>query len=197
MQYNTPPGAPNAHEGIDTLLRVLPGAKITQPHNLTTLGAPISEEAVAPAFFKKYTDLELLAERLPDIDPHSAFFLLTRCLDIPRLQYLLHTSDARKFAPNELNSFDDLMKKTVTEILNVDFSPTSWTQAYLPVKMGGLGVRRVQDVALPGFLASVNSTKSLVLRMLPQRLHSDYETFVAGASSEWSTCFPHIPIPED
>jgi len=46
-------------------------------------------------------------------------------------------------------------------LTNCDLSDEQWLQASLPIKMGGLGVRKVSSVALPAYLASAASTASL------------------------------------
>jgi len=46
-------------------------------------------------------------------------------------------------------------------IIRCDLLAIQWLQASLPVKDGGLGVRRVSSLALPAFLASAASTLSL------------------------------------
>jgi len=60
-----------------------------------------------------------------------------------------------------LNEFDDLLRAAVTKICNVTLSDDQWTQASLPVRSGGLGVRSVSKLASSAFLASAASTLSL------------------------------------
>ena len=43
-------------------------------------------------------------------------------------------------------------------ITNSSLTDTQWLQASLPIKNGGLGVRRVSSLALPAFLASAAGT---------------------------------------
>ena len=44
----------------------------------------------------------------------------------------------------------------------------TWLMASLPINSGGIGTRRVQDIALPAFLSSVNACTQLVSIMLHQ-----------------------------
>ena len=113
------------------------------------------------------------------------------------MQYLLRTSNTHKLAVAGLRRFDELMRETVSEILNVKFSEAGWTQACLPVGMGGLGIRRSEDVALPCFLASTNSTQALVKLLIPQRHHGHYEAFIASSLLEWRSCFPDVTFPNE
>ena len=50
-----------------------------------------------------------------------------------------------------LDKFDDLLKSSVSCITNNALSETQWLQATLPIKDGGLGIRRVASLALPAF----------------------------------------------
>ncbi|KPI97466.1 hypothetical protein RR46_09373 [Papilio xuthus] len=42
----------------------------------------------------------------------------------------------------------------------------SWTQASLPIRYGGLGIRKISCVALPAFLSSVHSSANLIGKIL-------------------------------
>ncbi|KPJ12202.1 hypothetical protein RR48_02485 [Papilio machaon] len=42
----------------------------------------------------------------------------------------------------------------------------SWTQASLPIRFGGLGIRKISSVALPAFLSSVHSSANLISKIL-------------------------------
>ena len=48
-----------------------------------------------------------------------------------------------------LQLLDDLLKMALTAIANVALGKESWKQSVLPVRHGGLGLRRTLDVALP------------------------------------------------
>jgi len=54
----------------------------------------------------------------------------------------------------------------VERITNSSFTDTQWLQASLPIKDGGLGVRRVSSLALPVFLASAAGTALLQTEIL-------------------------------
>ena len=61
------------------------------------------------------------------------------------------------------------MRKGICAITNLDLSDLQWLQASLPVKEGGLGVRRVTSLAPSAFLASTASIDVLQQQLL---LHS-------------------------
>ena len=51
-------------------------------------------------------------------------------------------------------------------ITNSSLTDTQWLQASLPIKDGGLGVRRVSSLVLPAFLASAAGTALLQTEIL-------------------------------
>ena len=175
---------------------VLPGAHITSPDSLTHLGAPMTEEALANALRGKTRDLSLMCERLQELEPHASLFLLSKCLGIPKLLYLLRTSNTKDLAAAELTAFDDVMRESLTQILNTEFSSESWTQACLPIGMGGLRIRMLVDIALPSHLASIHSTLPLVSRILPQGHVAGYKESIRASLDSWGQHYPDAEIPE-
>jgi len=51
-----------------------------------------------------------------------------------------------------------VLKQAIQRIANSVLSDLQWIHSSLPVRDGGLGVRRVSSLALPAFLASAAST---------------------------------------
>lgn len=51
-------------------------------------------------------------------------------------------------------------------ILNIYLNDKEWTQAILPIKSGGLSIRKIKDLTLPTFLASANGSRNLVIHIL-------------------------------
>ena len=65
-----------------------------------------------------------------------------------------------------LDRFDSLLRKGVCTISNTELSDIQWIQASLPVRNGGLGVRRVTSLAPSAFLASAAGTRDLQDKIL-------------------------------
>jgi len=93
------------------------------------------------------------------ISSQDALILLRASFSTPRVLHLMHCS--LSVDHNALISFDDMLRSAFRHITNSDVSDTQWLQASLPVKDGGLGIRRAASLALPAFLASAASTSSL------------------------------------
>jgi hypothetical protein len=85
-----------------------------------------------------------------------------------------------------LYQLDDGIKDCLCEILNLDLDDGSWLQATLPIREGGLGVRRAADVALPAFLASLHGSAHLVSKILPPRLATTDDKELEQALTQWS-----------
>ena len=87
---------------------------------------------------------------------------------MPKLLYILRTSSC---AGNSLLSkFDNILRRGLSKILNIDVTDSQWTQASLPVQMGELGVRSACTLAPSAFLASAAVTLSLQNAILPEEL---------------------------
>jgi len=67
-----------------------------------------------------------------------------------------------------------------------------WIQASLPVRDGGLGIRRVSSLALPAFVVSATSTLSLQSDILSRCVSSD-NNFLQSYLLSWSAQFGDIP----
>ena len=106
-----------------------------------------------------------LVSQLQQIPAHQALFLLKNCVSIPKLMYILRTPRVRDKAG--LRVFDETVRKAVCSITNVEMTDSVWKQATLPTSIGGLGIRRTEDIALPAFLASLFSVRNLIEQILP------------------------------
>jgi hypothetical protein len=149
------------------------------------LGAPLSSGAhLDTVLEEKRNELQTLASRLPFLPAHDSLYLLRNVLTAPRLVYLLRTAPCTGSAV--LPQYDALLQQTVTTTLNVDLSDRAWSQATLPVRWGGIGIRDVVSLAPSAYLASAASTMDLVTRLLPPRLHGTIDSGYEVAFASWS-----------
>jgi len=75
---------------------------------------------------------------------------------------------------------------------NSDLSDIQWLQASLPVRDGGLGVRRVSSLALPAFLTSAASTLFLQGDIFAGCTCSE-DSSLQSYLSDWSSAFGDVP----
>ena len=105
-----------------------------------------------------------VSERLLKLSAHEAFFLLKNSLAIPRLQYILRSSPC--CLSSELLSLDEEVRRILSSVLNLRLDSGTWTQASLPVRWGGIGVRSASALAPSAFLASATASATLIATLL-------------------------------
>ena len=71
----------------------------------------------------------------------------------PKLTYFLRSAPTYRTMAT-LQEYDQVMKKCLEAIININLGQEAWTQSSLPVKQGGLGIRKATDLALSAFLSS-------------------------------------------
>ena len=92
--------------------------------------------------------------------------------------------------PNLLADFDDCLKSCATDICIVSFDDIGWIQATLPIRLGGIRLRRTSDLALPAYLASISASQSLISEItLPDYIPHTQDSCI----DVWSSTNPSLP----
>ena len=73
----------------------------------------------------------------------------------------------------------------------------AWTQAILPVKLGGVGVHSAVEVAPSAYLASLHASFALIQTILPVQLSSFTPISLADTLSSWSVSHDFMPPVSD
>src|SRR6266516_1291602 len=151
----------------------------------TLLGAPLNTGiAMDDALSNRCDDLALAIDRLKLLTAHDALILLRASFSAPKVLHTLRSSPCA--GHTALNRFDDLLKNGVSMITNSYLTDLQWIQASLPVKNGGLGIRRVASLASSAFLASAASTLDLQEHIFSQSATIP-DPAVAALRELWST----------
>ena len=164
------------------------------PADATLLGAPcLAGRNLDCALDACCSDLQRAIDRLSLLESHDALVLLRSCFSAPKILYLLRCSPCYGHA--KLEAFDNLLKNGLSRITNTDLNEVQWVQASLPVRFGGIGVRRVASLAISAYLASAASTLELQNSLLAD-CHALSDVTVDDYSEIWSNNFgvpPSIP----
>jgi hypothetical protein len=138
----------------------------------------------------------LMAGRLSKIDRHSALFLLKYCFAMLKLTYFLRSAPCF-LKPAILERYDTIIRNALVKILNVQLSEEAWNQATLPVSKGGLGIRPASEVALAGYLSSVNATAGIVQSLLPTNVRGQQCNHYESALHEWKLLSRLVDPPQN
>src|SRR6218665_3622002 len=76
------------------------------------------------------------------------------------------------------------MRKGLQNILNISFTDTQWLQATLPIRVGGLGIRRAESLAISAFLASAAFTSEIQSNILGALIIQPYPHY-SNLSEHW------------
>ena len=124
--------------------------------NTTLLGAPLLQgSALDQAWDKQCKDLARAVDRLDVIGSQDGLILLRSAFSAPKVLHLLKCFPS--VSHTSLEKFDALLRRSIQRISNSNLTDSQWIQASLPVRDGGLWVRRVALLAIPAFIASAAS----------------------------------------
>ena len=183
-------------EATEAVFRaVLPEVKVIRGSDLTLLGAPLGVDRIPGILLEKKEGLDRMTDKLELLERHQAFVLLKNVFAIPKLQYILRATPAY-LCRGELDIFDRALFDSLGRVTNVSFTGESGKQAGFPVSFGGLGCRRAGDIALPSFLASMNSVGELVEAIL-SKVHIADTNELADAVEAWRGLCGGASLPDE
>ena len=83
-------------------------------------------------------------------------------------------------ATQQLRTIDKGMCAAIMCTYNVSLSNDNWIQASLSIRLGDIGGRRVEDVALSAYISSMSATQGLVCQ-ISSRTHDGISTPLLAA----------------
>jgi hypothetical protein len=129
------------------------------------LGAPLLQgQAMNSLLEARCNDLDRIMGRLALLGAHDALVILRAAFGSPIILHILRSSPC--FGHASLRHFDELLRSGLEKIVNCEIGDLAWSQASLPIRNGGLGIRSVVVLAPSAFLASAASTLSLQMAIL-------------------------------
>jgi len=159
------------------------------------LGAPLSKgPAMDAALEKKFSELHKATNRLTILPAHDALTILKSSCSTSKLLYILRTSPCN--GHSMLSKIDELNRSTLTKIVNVNFNDRQWSQATLPVRNGGLGLRNTMDLAFPAFLSSVCSSDTIQSHLLHRCTPEPPDEDFVSSRSDWILAHGNSSVPD-
>ena len=159
------------------------------------LGAPIRRgPSLDKAWVYRCADLSRASSLLQDINAQEGLTLLRAAFGAPKVLQLLRCSPSVDIT-GPASFFDSLLRSALSGVTNCAFKDVSWIQASLPIKLGGLSLRRAESLALPAYLSSSTSTASLQDAILGA--HAGLlDPHLDAYRTRWSNSFGPIPQAE-
>ena len=185
---------PSQTSATENIRRVMPGIVETANYNLTLLGSPLTPEGLDGSIGRCGQKVELMCERVKQLDSHWALFFLSKYTSAPRFSHLLRTSPAH-FHPAGLRRVDACVRRTFVECTNVGLTDEAWTQATLPIRYGGLGVRSITDLAIICHVASLHSSLDLMRQIYCSDNNQVVPPQLTAAVAAFRRKFPDADIP--
>ncbi|XP_029656011.1 uncharacterized protein LOC115229886 [Octopus sinensis] len=92
-----------------TCQNILSDVQVTDKSNLMILGAPMGPSALEDTLSCKISNLSKMIEKLKDIEPHVAFFLLRNYFSMPKVLYTLRCAPCFK-RDDLLSNLDNILR---------------------------------------------------------------------------------------
>ena len=169
----------------DSMLSVVSELRAVCCGEASLLGTPIGgAELIDNTITSKIQKLRLMGDKFRFLKSQDALSLLRHSFAIPKVLYILRTAPC--FLSEQLGVFDSDLRRLLSTILNVDLdNDSAWLQATLPVRAGGLGVRRAVQLASSAYLASAAGCSALIQEILPLSLLANPDPNIELATSIW------------
>ena len=155
--------APSNSSASHPLLRNIP----TTSDGFTLLGSPIGPSAFCESSVKiRIRKVEEALTRLRDLqDSQMEMALLRSCLALPKLAHVLRTCPPALIM-NALNSFDCIMRDTLSDLAGGPLPDWAWLKASLPSSLGGLDIRHAALHAPAAYIGSFCQSQPLISGIL-------------------------------
>ena len=147
---------------------------LKRTEGLEILGAPVgSAEFKSRSLMHKVDKLGVTLDKLSLLqDSHMEFVLLRSCLGSPKFTYATRTCIPH-ISDEATATFDLAQRKALSNILGSPVSDQCWTQASLPVRSGGLGMRQCNAHSIAAYTSALLQNKDTIERLTGSPLSID------------------------
>jgi hypothetical protein len=140
---------------------------------LILLGAPIGNLEFCSGVLEKTVAKVSRAHNLVTEvdDPQAELHILQASLGSEKMTYLNRVIPTHTVLPHA-TAFDESMRACLARITRGNISDAAWSQAGLPLAMGGLGLTHNARICSAAFISSSNMTTELVKSLVIQDAHT-------------------------
>ena len=132
---------------------------------MTLLGAPLYTGVALDTALERHCGvLQQAFHKLEKLPSQNALILLRSSFGASKLGHLLRCSPC--YLHPSLERLDQIMRTGLEAIINVSLGDDQWLQSTLPIRDGGLGLRRVVSLAPSAYMASAATTLDLQAAIL-------------------------------
>ena len=145
----------------DPLNRGIP--KVRASDGIVVLGAPVGYSGfIKEKLESRVEKIREVVELLPLLkDPHTEYVLLRSWLSLPKIMFMLRAVNTVEHQ-EPLCHFDSIIRGALSKVLGSPLTDVQWSQASLPVAMGGLGLRSAVDHAPVAHATSLLAAQPLL-----------------------------------
>jgi hypothetical protein len=160
--------AAKENASVDWAPFIAEGCTVASENGVEILKSPVGAPSFCTAFCRKAGEKQAakvkMVAQLPD--PHVAYYLLRWSCNASRMNHLARTTPL-EICRDGLRTFDAAVSSAVCHLTRHDLSDTQRSQAALPVKEAGLGLKRTEHAADAAYLGSRVAVQSLCERIRP------------------------------
>ena len=148
------------------------------------LGAPIGSAKFCQEFVKKRVQrVREVIEKLPVlVNSQMELILLRSCIGFPKFGFTLRSAPPEDIQ-EATKEFDAMIEKTTEDRFSIQMGTEASLQWHLPVRYGGVGIPKAQDVSTQAYLGNVLSALPYLRKIIEEKLTVEE---VPGARYAWS-----------
>jgi hypothetical protein len=162
--------------------------------DLMMLGSAV---AANQAFVEKtneyIAEVGKLGERFHELNAQVAFCLLRECANANKVNHLMRTCPPGSVSNTLFDNFDKAVIQAVQDVIGAPLDEKATVQCWLPIKLGGLGLRSAARVSPIAFVAGACDVSQTYERLQGKPLGKDLE-FEDARKKLAETLSTEIPV---